>query len=218
MPHFSPLKIVVLISGKGSNLQSIIDHIKQDKLDARITAVISNKAGAHGLERAHQNNIPTAVILAEENESREQYDQRLSKIINQYKPDLVICAGFMRIFSDQFVHQFKGRLLNIHPSLLPKYRGLHTHRRALEAGDAEHGASVHFVTPELDSGPVIMQASVPILADDNEQSLAIRVLQEEHLLYPLVIKLYADKRIELCGEKIKLDGREIEKPLPMHEP
>jgi len=212
-----PLRIVALISGKGSNLQSIIDHINRGELNARITAVISDKTDAQGLERARDHDIPVITVTARKGESRQDYDRRLADAINEHKPDLVVCAGFMRIFSDQLVELFHGRMLNIHPSLLPKHKGLNTHSRALESGDEEHGASVHFVTPELDGGPAIMQATVPVKANDDEQLLAARVLQQEHILYPAVIKLFADNRLELCGERIKLDGQLLEQPLQIGE-
>ena len=180
------LPIVVLLSGSGSNLQAIIDRISEDRLNARIMAVISNKADAYGLQWAQQAGIPTEVIEHHQFDSRESFDTQLIKTIDKYQPELIVLAGFMRILTDEFVNHYYGKMINIHPSLLPKYRGLHTHRRALEAGDNEHGLSIHFVSSKLDGGPVILQKTVPVMAGDTEQVLAQRVLAEEHkacLLY-----------------------------------
>ncbi len=176
------LPLVVLISGSGSNLQAIIDNTKNDPA-VEIKAVISNKAGVLGLERATHAGIETGVLDHTAYPDRESYDQALGDLIESYQPELVVLAGFMRILTPAFVARFHGRMLNIHPSLLPNYRGLHTHRRVLEAGDKEHGASVHFVTEELDGGPLILQAQVPVLEGDNEERLGARVLTREHLIY-----------------------------------
>lgn len=184
------LPIVVLISGSGSNLQAIIDAASRD-LPVEIRAVISNKADAFGLERAKQAGIETVVIDHTLYDSRQAFDTELSRVIDQFEPGLVVLAGFMRILSDDFVHHYAGRMLNIHPSLLPKYKGTRTHARAIEAGDHEAGCSVHFVTPELDAGPVLLQAKVPILAGDTPETLAARVLVEEHRIYPEAIRLFA---------------------------
>jgi phosphoribosylglycinamide formyltransferase-1 len=181
-------RLVILISGRGSNMRSILDAAKAGSLDVDISAVISNRPDAAGLAFAAEEGIETAVIDHKQFESREQFDEALATKIDEYQPDFVILAGFMRILTEGFVSHFAGRLINIHPSLLPKFKGLHTHQRAIDAGENEHGASVHFVTAELDDGPVILQARVPVLADDNADTLAARVLEQEHLLYPAAIQ------------------------------
>ena len=195
-------KIVVLLSGKGSNLQKIIDDISSGNIKAEISAVISNRAGALGLQRAKTANISTVTLEHTHFSDRESFDASLAQIIESYEPDLIVLAGFMRILSDGFVEKFAGKLINIHPSLLPKYKGLHTHKRALENNDKEHGASVHFVTPELDSGQVIIQGVVPIKPDDTEDSLAQRVHQIEYIIYPQAIKWLAE------GKQTALDKPE----------
>ena len=197
-------RIVVLISGSGSNLQAFIDTLPARQTD--IVAVISNRADAFGLERAAQAGIPSAVLDHREFADRASYDQALAALVDTHAPDLVILAGFMRILTAEFVQHYQGRLLNIHPSLLPKYTGLHTHRRALEAGDSEHGATVHFVTEELDGGPAILQSHVPVLSDDTPESLAERVRHTEHRLYPLAAMLYANGRLRLLDGRACLDG------------
>ena len=184
------LNIVVLISGSGSNLQSIIDNIQSGQLDATIGAVISNREDAFGLERARNTGIETAV-LSHRGLSREDYDARLASLVAEFHPDLIVLAGFMRILTPGFVNAWTGKMLNIHPSLLPKYRGLNTHARALEAGDAEHGCTVHQVTPELDEGPILGQAVVPVNEGDTPDVLAARVLEQEHRLYPAVLRRFA---------------------------
>ncbi len=176
-------RIVVLISGSGSNLQALIDQFHQG-YEARIVAVLANKVDAYGLTRAEQAGIPAQVVANIAYASREDYDTALVQAIDVYQPDLVVLAGFMRILTSGFVNHYAGRMLNIHPSLLPKYMGLHTHQRAIDAGDQEHGTSVHFVTEELDGGPVILQARVPIFAEDEVDSVAARVQQQEHRIYP----------------------------------
>lgn len=179
--------IVILISGRGSNMVSIVEAINAGELPVEVAAVISNRPDAAGLNYAQQANIPTVLINHKGFDSRESFDQALAKEIDTYSPDLVVLAGFMRILTTEFVEHFAGKLVNIHPALLPKFKGLNTHQRAIDAGEKEHGASVHIVTPELDDGPVVMQAKVPVLADDTEQSLAARVLEQEHKLYPAAI-------------------------------
>jgi phosphoribosylglycinamide formyltransferase-1 len=186
-------KIVVLLSGNGSNLQKIIEHIESGEIKAEISAVISNRPDAYGLQRAKKVNIPTVVLEHTHFSDRESFDQSLAQIIESYAPDLIVLAGFMRILSAAFVEKFNGKLINIHPSLLPKYKGLHTHKRALENGDTEHGASVHFVIPELDSGSIILQGVVPIKPNDTEEDLANRVHQIEYIIYPKAIKWLAEK-------------------------
>lgn len=199
-------RVVVLISGGGSNLQSIIDASQGAEFPAQVVGVISNKAEAYGLQRAVNAGIESAVLDHTEFASRAEFDQALQNLINQFKPDLVVLAGFMRILTPEFVNHFLGRMLNIHPSLLPKYPGLHTHRRAIEAGDAEHGVTVHFVTAELDGGPAVIQAKVPVLKGDSEQSLAARVLEQEHVIYPIAVKLFAQGKLKLLEGKAFFEG------------
>ena len=203
------LRIVVLISGNGSNLQAIIDNIHDDEVDAQIVAVLSDQPQAFGLERAKQANIDAIAIDASNTESRKEFDQLLQQRIDQYQPDLVVLAGFMRILSDEFVNHYHGKLINIHPSLLPKYQGLNTHQRVLDAGDTHHGASVHFVIPELDAGPLILQAEVAIHADDSAETLAQRVHIQEHTIYPLVIRWFAEDRVKMVESKTVKDGKEL---------
>lgn len=201
--------IVVLISGNGSNLQAILDRIEQGKLAGQVTAVISNNPDVFGLQRAKNSGCEAITINHRNYATREEYDHALQEKIDQFKPDLVVLAGFMRILSASFVTYFLGRMLNIHPSLLPKYKGLHTHKRALEAGDTEHGASIHFVTPELDGGPVIIQSKVPVFVDDTEDELALRVQQQERNVYPLVIDWFCNERLVMKLNKAYLDGIEL---------
>jgi phosphoribosylglycinamide formyltransferase-1 len=199
-------RIVVLISGGGTNLQAIIEACKQDNYGGEIVAVVSNKADAYGLARAEDANIATSVLSHKDFDSREDYDSALIAEINNYQPDLIVLAGFMRILTAKFVRKFQGRLINIHPSLLPKYQGLHTHQRAIDASDIEHGVSVHFVTEELDGGPVILQAKVPIFSEDNADELAQRVHQQEHRIYPMVINWCCTKRVTMAKEYALFDG------------
>jgi phosphoribosylglycinamide formyltransferase 1 len=189
------LPIVVLISGSGSNLQSIIDAAAND-MPVDIRAVISNRPDAYGLTRASEAGIHTAVLENGNFADRESYDAALQELIDSYAPELVVLAGFMRILSDDFVRHFEGRMMNIHPSLLPKYRGLHTHARALEAGDKVAGCTVHFVTAKLDAGPIITQARVPVVDGDTPETLAKRVLKEEHRIYPEAIRQFAEQRLK----------------------
>ena len=196
----TPIRLVVLISGNGSNLQAIIDNIKHHQLPAKIVAVISNKADAYGLERAKNAGIEHRVLSQIDYSDRHQYDQALQELIDGYQPDLIILAGFMRILSNEFVEHYLNKMMNIHPSLLPKYKGLNTHQRALDAGDKVHGCSVHFVTPELDDGPVILQATVPIEENDTAETLAKRVHEQEHRIYPEAIRLFAENKIPLNTE------------------
>jgi phosphoribosylglycinamide formyltransferase-1 len=198
------LALVVLISGRGSNLKAIIDAA--DPL-VEIRAVISNRANATGLLYAQQAGIATEVLDHTPFDSRVAYDQALQICIDRYHPDLVALAGFMRILSPALVTHYRGRLINIHPSLLPAFKGLHTHKRVLESKMTEHGASVHFVTEDLDSGPVILQARVPVLPTDDENTLAARVLTVEHRIYPQVIHWFAEGRLQLQGQQVLLDGK-----------
>lgn len=199
-------RIVVLISGSGSNLQAFIDSIARGELAAQIVGVVSNKADAFGLQRARTAGIPTLTIDHREFASRAEFDAELRDRVDSFRPDLVILAGFMRILTPVFLRAFAGRLLNIHPSLLPKYPGLQTHQRALDAGDAEAGATVHFVTEELDGGAAIVQARVPVLPGDDAQRLAARVLQVEHRIYPLAAQWFASGRLRLDNHRALLDG------------
>ncbi|MCQ4443781.1 phosphoribosylglycinamide formyltransferase [Enterobacter cloacae] len=198
--------IVVLISGNGSNLQAIIDACKQKKINGTIRAVFSNKADAFGLERAREASIPAHALEASLFAGREAFDRELVQEIDAYAPDVVVLAGYMRILSPAFVDHYAGRLLNIHPSLLPKYPGLHTHRQVLENGDEEHGTSVHFVTDELDGGPVILQAKVPVFDGDDEEDVTERVQVQEHAIYPLVVSWFVDGRLEMRDGAAWLDG------------
>ena len=220
--QIKPLPIVVLISGSGSNLQAIIDAAQAGNIPVDIRAVISNVANAQGLERAKRSGITTTVIEHSAFENRKAFDQALQASIDSYQPGLVVLAGFMRLLSDDFVNHYLGRMLNIHPSLLPDFKGLNTHQRALQAYHdkdlKQHGASVHFVTPELDGGPVILQAPVPIKANDSAESLAARVLIREHQIYPLVIGWFAEGRLALQDNHVVFDGKILEQPLPFDGP
>lgn len=208
-----PASLVVLISGSGSNLQAIIDAIRSGHLKAGISTVISNRLDARGLDRAMQENITTHVIDHSDYPSRESFDREMIRVIDELQPELVVLAGFMRILSDEFINHYRHRLINIHPSLLPKYKGLNTHQRALDNEDSIHGASVHYVDIELDSGPVVIQAEVPVLADDDAKSLAARVLQQEHQIYPLAIQLHIEKRLRFTGEQLMFDDQPLKRPI-----
>jgi len=207
------LPIVVLISGGGSNLQAIIDAAERDQLPVEIRAVISNRPDAYGLERARNSGIEARVVDHREFPDRESFDRALQRVIDSYEPELVVLAGFMRILTPQFVEHYMGRMFNIHPSLLPEYSGLHTHRRVLEANGNRHGASVHFVTSELDGGPVVIQAEVPVLPGDDPDTLAARVLSQEHRIYPQVIRWFAEGRLGLKEGIPHLDGKPLRKPV-----
>lgn len=206
----APCNVVVLISGSGSNLQALIDSIQADaaaskRSPARISAVVCNRADAYGLQRAQAAGIATVVLDHKQFEGREAFDAALVEAIDGYDPQLVVLAGFMRILTPTFVRHYAGRLLNIHPSLLPKYKGLHTHQRALEAGDSEHGCSVHFVSEELDGGPLVVQAVVAVEPDDTQSSLAQRVHQQEHVIYPMAVRWFAEGRLHLTAQGAMLD-------------
>ncbi|MCH1918900.1 phosphoribosylglycinamide formyltransferase [Shewanella sp. A3A] len=200
-------RVVVLISGNGSNLQAIIDQ--SSKAPYQVVGVITNKADAYGIQRAAEADIATSTVLAQTGESRDQYDQSLQQAIDSYEPDLIVLAGFMRILSDALVQRYQGKMLNVHPSLLPRFTGLNTHQRAIDAGDSEHGASVHFVVPELDAGPVILQAKVPVFDDDTAELLAARVHEQEHAIYPLVVKWFAEGRLTMTDGVALLDGNQL---------
>ena len=209
----APLPIVVLISGTGSNLRVIAERAADGTLPVDIRAVISDKPEATGLAWAAAQGIPTVALSPCDYPDRAAFDRALADAVASHAPGLVVLAGFMRILGDAFVERFAGRLVNIHPSLLPKYRGLHTHRRALEAGDREHGASVHFVTRELDGGPVVLQARVPVRDGDDESTLAAKVLAEEHLIYPECIGWFAAGRLRMQDGAAYLDGRRLDTPM-----
>jgi phosphoribosylglycinamide formyltransferase-1 len=209
--------IVVLISGSGSNLQAIIDAVQEGRITGHIVAVISNRTDAYGLERASQAGIPTRVLDHSLYPNRDLFDSELMSVIDAYHPQLIVLAGFMRILTEGFVRHYEGRMLNIHPSLLPKYRGLKTHARAIEAGDSEHGVSVHFVTPELDGGPVVLQARVPVEPDETPETLAARVLEKEHIIYPLAIGWYMSGQLRLDNQQVVFKGVTIDRPIQLDE-
>lgn len=211
------LPVVVLISGSGSNLQALIDDAAAGA-PYEIVGVISNKADAYGLTRAKQAGIPARVLDHRDFADRQSFDQALMQLIDTFDPGLVVLAGFMRILTPEFVRHYAGRLLNIHPSLLPRHQGLDTHRRAIEAGDREHGASVHFVTEELDGGPVIVQSRVAIADDDAPDSLAARVLETEHRLYPQAVRWFAEGRLRMEQDRVLLDGTPLQQPVELPLP
>lgn len=215
--NIAPKNIAVLISGSGSNLQAIIDACASGQINGRIAAVISNRPAVFGLERAAKNGITTHVIDHRQFDSREAFDAELIKHIDTTSADLVVLAGFMRILSGGFTRHYQGRLLNIHPSLLPAYKGTHTHQRALDDGATVHGVSVHFVSPELDGGPVIMQARVPVLEGDTADSLAKRVLSKEHVIYPQVVEWFCADRLSLDNDVIRLDQKVLHEPVILEE-
>ncbi|MFI2812726.1 phosphoribosylglycinamide formyltransferase [Microbulbifer sp. JSM ZJ756] len=202
-------RVAVLISGSGTNLQALIDAAATTDASFELCAVISNKAEAYGLTRAREAGIPAAVVNHRDYKDRESFDRALIDSIDSYGAELVVLAGFMRILTPAFVRHYSGRLLNIHPSLLPKYQGLHTHQRALDAGDAEHGVTVHFVTEELDGGPPIVQAVIPVESGDTAQSLAQRVQAQEHVIYPLAVSWFAEGRLRMVGDHSELDGERL---------
>lgn len=202
-------KIVILISGRGSNMQALLSA----SLPCHIAAVISNRADAHGLEIAAQYGIATRIVSHRDFADRAIFDTALSEAIDSYQPDFIVLAGFMRILTEQFVNRYHGRLINIHPSLLPAYAGMHTHERALQDGVKIHGCTVHFVTPDLDLGPVIIQAAVPVLYNDTAQMLSERVLKEEHIIYPQAIRWLCEGKVTLNAEsKTVFNGAEIASP------
>jgi len=196
--------IVILISGRGSNMEAIVRAAQTERWPARIAAVISNRPDASGLEFAAGNGIATAVISNRDYPTRDQFDAALREKIDTFAPDLVVLAGFMRILTAPFVEHYQGRMLNIHPSLLPSFPGLATHRQALAAGVKLHGATVHFVTPDLDHGPIVAQAAVPVQEDDSEETLAERVLEQEHVIYPRAVRWFIDGRLRLDGARVRL--------------
>ena len=197
----------MLVSGSGSNLQAILDACDNSMIDASVNAVFSNKADAFGLERAKLAGVDAHSVNPKKFNSREEFDHELMLQIDTYQPDLIVLAGYMRILSSEFVRHYAGKMVNIHPSLLPKYPGLHTHQRAIDAQDEEHGTSVHFVTEELDGGPVILQAKVPVFEGDDADILASRVLTQEHYIYPMVCKWFAENRLSRVNGQAILDDK-----------
>jgi len=206
-PEHKSFPIVVLISGSGSNLQAIIDSSSKPESSINIRAVISNNPNAYGLKRASRNAINCKVVNHRDYPDRDSYDAALKTEIDSYQPGLVVLAGFMRILTADFVNHYSGRLINIHPSLLPHYPGLNTHQRALDNGEKEAGATVHFVTPEVDGGPAIIQTHVPVYETDNSEDLACRVLKQEHLIYPRAIQWFSQGRLTIEDDKVLLDGK-----------
>jgi len=207
------MPVVALLSGRGSNLQVIAERATSGDPPVEIRAVVSDRDDAPGIEWARRFGLECATLSPKGFPDRERYDAALAALIAGYEPELVVLAGFMRILGPTFVDRYQGRMLNIHPSLLPRHRGLHTHRSVLQAGETEHGASVHFVTRELDGGPVVLQAKVPVRDDDDEASLAARVLEQEHRIYPQAIGWFATGRLRLADGAVWLDGRRLDAPI-----
>ncbi|WP_061166932.1 phosphoribosylglycinamide formyltransferase [Caballeronia hypogeia] len=201
-------KIVILISGRGSNMEAVVRACAREGWPARIRAVISNRPDAAGLGFAQANGIETAVVDHRKFESRESFDAALASEIDRFEPDLVVLAGFMRVLTDAFVEKYAGRMINIHPSLLPCFPGLRTHQQALDAGVRVHGASVHFVTPTLDHGPIVAQGAVPVIAGDDAAALAARVLKVEHIIYPRAVRWFIEGRLSVEGERVALTPSE----------
>lgn len=210
-------RTVILISGSGTNLQAFLDAAREPDYPLDIVGVISDNADAFGLTRAERAGVATAVVSRERNAPRAAFDTALAKAVNGFAPSLVILAGFMRIIAGELIEQYAGRMLNIHPALLPRYKGLHTHRRALEHGDREHGTTVHFVTAQLDDGPSILQAALRIRADDDEASLSARVQAMEHKIYPLVGRWFGEKRLRMHADCAILDDKPLNAPLVLQE-
>lgn len=206
-------RILVLASGSGTNLQALIDASRERDFPGQIVAVGCNRPKAFALERAAQANIDTFTVDHTRYGSREEFDGALMAEIRRHNPDLIVLAGFMRILTTDFVRALRGTMLNVHPSLLPRYTGLNTHQRALEAGEKVHGVSIHFVTEELDGGPVIAQAEVKVSPDDTPESLAEKVQQKEHVLYPIVVRWFCEGRIQLGSDYVVFDGQPLNKPL-----
>lgn len=210
-------RCVVLISGRGSNLSAILQATRASDYPAMVVGVVSNKAEAAGLQLARDGGIPVSVVPNADYPDRASYDQALQSAVDAYAPDLVILAGFMRILTPGFVAHYAGRIINIHPSLLPSFTGLHTHQRALDAGVRLHGCTVHFVTAELDHGPIIVQAAVPVHDDDDAETLAARVLALEHRLYPQAVRWFAENRLHIIGERVRV-ARARQSELPITAP
>lgn len=196
--------IVILISGRGSNMEAIVRTARAEQWPARVAAVISNRPNAAGLDFAARHDIPTAVVSNKNYATRDEFDRALQTEIDRFSPDLVVLAGFLRILTPPFVEHYAGRMLNIHPSLLPSFPGLATHRQALDAGVKVHGATVHFVTAHLDHGPIVAQAAVPVLADDTEETLAARVLEQEHLIFPRAIRWFIEDKLSIESDCVRI--------------
>lgn len=195
-------RIVILISGRGSNMQAVLEA----KLDAQIAAVVSNNPSAKGLQIARDAGVDTRVVNHRDYPDRPSFDRALADAIEACRPDLIVLAGFMRILTEEFIGRFRGRIMNIHPSLLPAFPGIDTHRRAIDEGVKVHGCTVHFVTPTLDHGPIVIQAAVPVLPDDDEERLAARVLEQEHVVYPRAIRWFLDGHLTLEGNRVNLSA------------
>lgn len=209
----TPLRLAILISGRGSNMLAIARACQAGEIAARVSVVISDRASAAGLASARELGLETATVLREPGSDPAAFEQRLAASLDAQRPEVIALAGFMRILSGPFVYRYLGRMLNIHPSILPAYRGLHTHRRVLEAGDAWHGASVHFVTPELDGGPVVLQSRVPVRPGDTESTLSARVQASEYIIYPRVLGWFTQGRLTWHDDAAWLDGKPLVKPL-----
>ncbi len=215
IPSQPTLQVVVLISGRGSNLRALLDASQHADSRFQIAAVISNRPQAAGLDFTREAGIETAIVDHTLFSGRVPFDRQLAQTIDRFRPDIVVLAGFMRILSEEFVDHYRNRLLNIHPSLLPRFKGLETHQRALTAGVTEHGATVHYVTTDLDSGPRLMQAKIAVMAGDDADRLAARVLQQEHQLYPAALELIASGRIDCRDNALFLDGNRLDEPLQL---
>ncbi len=202
-------RIVILISGSGSNMVAIADAVKNENMEAEVAAVICNRPEAAGLQKARDRDLPVVVLDHKTFTSREDFDRALMAQIDEFAPDLVVLAGFMRILTADFVAHYHGRMLNIHPSLLPKYQGLNTHQRALDDGESEHGVTVHFVTEELDGGPNVIQAVIAVNDDDDANGLQQRVQLQEHVIYPIAVKWFVEGRLSMIGNHARLDGNVI---------
>jgi phosphoribosylglycinamide formyltransferase-1 len=213
MSERKPLRLAILISGRGSNMEAVVRACRDRQINASVSVVISDRDGAGGLAVARELGIDTAVVSWKSFADRAAFERALGDQIEAHRAEIIVLAGFMRVLSPELADRYAGRLINIHPALLPKYRGLHTHSRALEAGDAEHGASVHFATAELDGGPVVLQSRVPVKPADTENELAARVLATEHVILPKVIGWLADGRLAWRDGKGWLDGRALEAPI-----
>jgi phosphoribosylglycinamide formyltransferase-1 len=213
-----PVPIAVLISGGGTNLQAIIDAIEAKRLDATIKLVLSNKGDAYGLSRARNHGVPTELLDHKSYPSRETYDQAMIDLLRARDVELVALAGFMRLLSPLFIKAYSGRIMNIHPSLLPAFSGLQVQKRAIEHGVRFSGCTVHFVNEECDEGPIIIQAAVPVFPDDNDQALAARILEQEHRIYPRAIQLYAEGRLRIDGRKVIVTGAAKEQSAVLIEP